>query len=126
MKRWNRWHVYNWLKHRYMATGFIPNLAEVITEFHDMDHDEIVEGLEEFLSVVNYQLPVVSRIKQNTGDDLTRIRKVSLAVERRNCGERGVEIYQRMLQNDQIYLEHLRHELTAYEEEAGRLTAPAR
>lgn len=48
----NRWHVYNYLKYRYMYTGEIPDIQEIVTEFHGIDSEELKEGMTEFWLVL--------------------------------------------------------------------------
>ncbi|MBH8609127.1 hypothetical protein [Thermoactinomyces sp. CICC 10521] len=54
----NRWHVYNYLKHRYMYTGEIPDIQEIQTEFAGIEPEELQEGMIEFWLVIRrYQVP---------------------------------------------------------------------
>lgn len=54
----NRWHVYSYLKHRYMYTGEFPNIQEIQAEFTGIDQKELSEGMAEFwLALRRHQLP---------------------------------------------------------------------
>lgn len=44
----NRWAVYEYMKKRFMESGYIPTLEEVIGAFPGLDHFELAEGIEEF------------------------------------------------------------------------------
>ena len=50
----NRWHLYEWLKRRYMATGRVPNPDEARAEFPELPLEEMGEGYAEFYSVVGH------------------------------------------------------------------------
>lgn len=50
----NRWHVYEYIKQRYMHTGKIPDHHELASMFIGIDPDELVEGIYEFHSFVPY------------------------------------------------------------------------
>lgn len=53
----NRWHVYEFMKNRYIRTGQIPNAKEVHREFTGLDVEEIGEGMAEFHSVIQHIAP---------------------------------------------------------------------
>ncbi|AFC32166.1 hypothetical protein PM3016_5466 [Paenibacillus mucilaginosus 3016] len=49
----NRWHVYEWLKQTYMATGIIPSMGQAQQHFSGrLDPGELVEGIDEFLIAI--------------------------------------------------------------------------
>lgn len=50
----NRWHVFEYMKQRYMRTGVKPTRNEVLNQFKDTDFEEIVEGIAEFNLVVKH------------------------------------------------------------------------
>lgn len=53
----NRWAVYEFLKKRYMETGYIPNLLEVMDAFAGIDWIELAEGIEEFNAAMSWPGP---------------------------------------------------------------------
>lgn len=48
----NRWHLYEWLKQRYMATGRIPDPDEARAAFPELPLEEMGEGYTVFYGVV--------------------------------------------------------------------------
>ncbi|WP_124728826.1 hypothetical protein [Staphylospora marina] len=50
----NRWSVYEHLKRRFMETGSLPPLEEVLEEFSGLDFVEIAEGIEEFNAAISW------------------------------------------------------------------------
>ncbi|MBA4544487.1 hypothetical protein H1164_16765 [Thermoactinomyces daqus] len=50
----NRWAVYEFLKRRYMESGYIPRLEEVLSAFPGLDYIEIGEGIEEFNAALSW------------------------------------------------------------------------
>lgn len=50
----NRWHVYEWMKQRFMATGVVPTKEEAWLTFPDTDPEEVHEGFEEFRAVTKW------------------------------------------------------------------------
>lgn len=55
----NRWHVYEWLKQFYMASGRIPTTHEINQKFSgNVETGEIFEGLMEFQQLTHISMPV--------------------------------------------------------------------
>ncbi|MGG1880151.1 hypothetical protein ABDI30_21625 [Paenibacillus cisolokensis] len=48
MSRWSHWHVFEYMRQRFMHTGRVPDQQELLAEFADMDQAEIDEGVKEF------------------------------------------------------------------------------
>jgi len=48
----NHWHLYEWLKQRYMATGRVPDPDEARAAFPELPLEEMGEGYTEFYLVV--------------------------------------------------------------------------
>lgn len=48
----NSWHLYEWLKQRYMASGRIPDMDEARAEFPELSLEEMGEGYLEFENIV--------------------------------------------------------------------------
>ncbi|WP_426332662.1 hypothetical protein ACN9MH_15225 [Paenibacillus silvae] len=48
----NRWSVSEYMKHRFMYTGQVPDLDELQAEFVGIDQTELVEGIAEFDAIV--------------------------------------------------------------------------
>jgi hypothetical protein len=46
--------VYEWLKKRYMETGHVPGLEEIMANFSGMDRLELAEGIEEFNAALSW------------------------------------------------------------------------
>ncbi len=49
---WTRWSVYEYMKHRFVRTGHVPNIDELRTEFTGIDQTELREGIAEFETIV--------------------------------------------------------------------------
>ncbi|VUG07078.1 hypothetical protein PPOLYM_03486 [Paenibacillus polymyxa] len=45
---WTRWSVYEYMKHRFVCTGQVPNESELLEELPDIDRSELSEGMAEF------------------------------------------------------------------------------
>lgn len=45
---WTRWSVYEYMKHRFVRTGFIPDKTELLEAFPEIDEPELLEGIAEF------------------------------------------------------------------------------
>lgn len=45
---WSKWSVFEYMRHRFMHTGSVPDRQELLMEFPDMDTSEIDEGVWEF------------------------------------------------------------------------------
>ncbi|OOC59067.1 hypothetical protein [Paenibacillus ihbetae] len=48
MSRWSHWHVYDYMRQRYIHTGLVPDQQELLSEFTDMELALIEEGVKEF------------------------------------------------------------------------------
>ncbi|AFH62247.1 hypothetical protein B2K_16215 [Paenibacillus mucilaginosus K02] len=49
----NRWHVYEWLKQTYMATGTVPTMGQAQQRFSSIvEPEELTEGIDEFLTAI--------------------------------------------------------------------------
>ncbi|WP_366294344.1 hypothetical protein [Paenibacillus sp. AN1007] len=48
----NRWSVSEYMKHRYIRTGHVPDREELQTEFMGIDQTELLEGIAEFDAIV--------------------------------------------------------------------------
>lgn len=48
----DRWWLYDWLKHQYMRTGYIPTANEARAAFPELPLEEMGEGYTEFMAVV--------------------------------------------------------------------------
>ncbi|ASA21988.1 hypothetical protein [Paenibacillus donghaensis] len=44
----NYWHVYNWLRQYYLATGAAAERMDLLAEFAEQESGEIDEGIAEF------------------------------------------------------------------------------
>lgn len=49
---WTRWSVYEYMKHRFVRTGQVPDKDELQTEFMGIDQTELLEGIAEFEAIV--------------------------------------------------------------------------
>lgn len=49
---WTRWSVYEYMKHRFVRTGQIPNQDELKEAFPEIDQTELHEGIAEFGAIV--------------------------------------------------------------------------
>lgn len=49
---WTRWSVYEYMKHRFVRTGQVPNRGELQAEFAGIDQTELHEGIAEFDAIV--------------------------------------------------------------------------
>ncbi|WP_049827263.1 hypothetical protein [Paenibacillus maysiensis] len=49
---WTRWSVYEYMKHRFVCTGYVPDEVELLEEFPDIARSELDEGIVEFRSIV--------------------------------------------------------------------------
>ncbi|MGF6357127.1 hypothetical protein ABIE27_005066 [Paenibacillus sp. 4624] len=47
-----RWSVYEYMKHRFLRTGHVPNRDELQAEFAGIDQTELREGIAEFDAIV--------------------------------------------------------------------------
>jgi len=45
---WSRWSVYEYMKHRFVRTGQVPDQDELQAEFAGIDQTELKEGIAEF------------------------------------------------------------------------------
>lgn len=45
---WTRWSVYEYMKHRFVRTGQVPDQDELQAEFSGIDQTELSEGIAEF------------------------------------------------------------------------------
>ena len=45
---WSKWSVFEYMRHRFMHTGSVPDRQESLIEFSDMESSEIDEGVKEF------------------------------------------------------------------------------
>ncbi|MEC0125321.1 hypothetical protein [Paenibacillus pabuli] len=45
---WNRWSIYEYMKHRFLRTGEVPDQDELQAEFEGIDQTELREGIVEF------------------------------------------------------------------------------
>ncbi|MNK79713.1 hypothetical protein D3C87_993890 [compost metagenome] len=54
----NEWTVFEYLKHRTLATGHIPARGELVNEFRDVSQDDIENGIQEFVSRVSRWLRI--------------------------------------------------------------------
>ncbi|MCM3206416.1 hypothetical protein [Paenibacillus illinoisensis] len=45
---WTRWSVYEYMKHRFVRTGQVPDQDELQNEFAGIDQTELLEGIAEF------------------------------------------------------------------------------
>lgn len=50
---WTRWSVYEYMKHRFVRTGYVPNQNELQEEFQGIDQAELLEGIAEFGTIAN-------------------------------------------------------------------------
>ncbi|PYE49823.1 hypothetical protein DFQ00_105327 [Paenibacillus barcinonensis] len=48
----NRWSVYEYMKHRFLRTGQVPDQDELQAEFAGIDQTELLEGIAEFDAIV--------------------------------------------------------------------------
>lgn len=48
----NHWHLYEWIKQQYMASGRVPEWEKARAEFPELNLEEMGEGYLEFYSVV--------------------------------------------------------------------------
>lgn len=49
---WTRWSVYEYMKHRFVRTGQVPDKDELQVEFTGIDQTELREGIAEFGAIV--------------------------------------------------------------------------
>jgi hypothetical protein len=49
---WTRWSVYEYMKHRFVRTGQVPDQDELQAEFAGIDQTELHEGIAEFDAIV--------------------------------------------------------------------------
>lgn len=49
---WSRWSVFEYMKHRYLRTGQVPDKSELLEEFPEIGRIELDEGIAEFDSIV--------------------------------------------------------------------------
>lgn len=52
MSRRSYWHVYNWLRRHYLATGVVAGRMDLQEEFAELESGEIDEGIAEFELVI--------------------------------------------------------------------------
>ncbi|MGG3278824.1 hypothetical protein [Paenibacillus solani] len=45
---WSKWSVFEYMKHRFVRTGRVPDQQELLMEFTGMELSEIDEGVKEF------------------------------------------------------------------------------
>lgn len=45
---WSKWSVFEYMRHRFMNTGNVPDRQELVNEFSGMESSEIDEGVKEF------------------------------------------------------------------------------
>lgn len=45
---WSKWSVFEYMRHRFMNTGNVPDRKELFIEFLGMESSEIDEGAKEF------------------------------------------------------------------------------
>lgn len=45
---WSKWSVFEYMRHRFMHTGSVPDRQELLIEFSGMESSEIDEGVKEF------------------------------------------------------------------------------
>lgn len=50
----NKWHVYEWVKKRFMDTGIVPTKEEAWQTFPGVEPEDIHEGFEEFRAVTQW------------------------------------------------------------------------
>lgn len=55
MSRRNYWHVYNWLRRHYLATGAAAERTDLLAEFAELEPGEIDEGIAEFELAIGKQ-----------------------------------------------------------------------
>lgn len=48
----NRWHLFEWLKQQYMATGRMPDDDQARAAFRELSLEEMGEGFAEFEATV--------------------------------------------------------------------------
>ncbi|MEK4117665.1 hypothetical protein NST44_15990 [Paenibacillus sp. FSL W8-0919] len=53
MSRWSHWHVYEYMRQRYIHTGLVPDRQELLAEFADIELALIEEGVKEFNLVMS-------------------------------------------------------------------------
>ncbi|EHB50094.1 hypothetical protein [Paenibacillus lactis] len=53
MSRWSHWHVYEYIRQRFIHTGQVPDQQELLAEFSEMDPAVIEEGVKEFNLVMS-------------------------------------------------------------------------
>lgn len=49
---WNKWSVYEYMRHTYMRAGRAPDLPELLENFPEVSVSEIKEGIEEFEQIL--------------------------------------------------------------------------
>jgi hypothetical protein len=60
----NRWTVYEYMKKRFMETGFIPPLRNVVTHFSHLPAEELREGIIEFQMTIPQFKKIYDRQEQ--------------------------------------------------------------
>ncbi|WP_036634650.1 hypothetical protein [Paenibacillus massiliensis] len=50
---WTRWSVYEYMKHRFVRTGQVPDQDELQAEFAGIDQAELREGIAEFGTIAD-------------------------------------------------------------------------
>lgn len=54
-----RWSVCEYMKHRFLRTGHVPDLDELQSEFAGIDQTELREGIAEFETIAGVEVPYV-------------------------------------------------------------------
>lgn len=66
----NYWHVYNWLRRHYIATGVAAERMDLLEEFAELEPGEIDEGVAEFeLAIGKRKRGAVPDDKEHTQAD---------------------------------------------------------
>ncbi|MEY8748592.1 hypothetical protein AB9M62_57065 [Bacillales bacterium AN1005] len=53
----SRWSVSEYMRLRFMNTGYVPDLDELHTEFAGIDQTELREGIAEFETIAGVEVP---------------------------------------------------------------------
>ncbi|CAH1215962.1 hypothetical protein [Paenibacillus sp. JJ-223] len=61
---WTRWSVYEYMKHRFVRTGQVPDQDELKEVFPTIDQTELREGIAEFGTIAK-GWPEVPHVKAN-------------------------------------------------------------